>query len=215
MINFNINSKFIHVFTDEPIVLHQYDKVAYDIHETARVVCQVRAFPRPDFEWSFNGNKLHTAMGDHYDVNATVLAEDVFRSVLLVSNIRDVDYGEYKCSARNSMGRLHTPIRLQPKGPPERPKALSSVSTTHNTVTLQWEPGFDGGLQDTKYFVSYRKIGAPDQLPGCEMTGHRSDTKEGREFDCQKNNTCNVTSLEPHYTYVFKVNIFDYTSQYH
>lgn len=173
------------------------------------MVCQVRAFPRPEFEWSFNGNKLQTGIGEHYELNATVLAEDVFRSVLLVSSIRDVDYGEYTCNARNTMGRLRTTIRLQPKGSPEKPSSLQAVATSHNSVTLQWEPGFDGGLQDTKYFVSYRKIGAPDQLPGCEMAGQRSDSN-GREFDCQKNSTCNVTSLEPHYTYVFKVCIINF-----
>lgn len=105
------------------------------------------------------------------------------------------------------MGRLRTAIRLQPKGSPEKPTSLVAIAATHNAVTLQWDPGFDGGLQDTQYFVSYRKIGAPDQLPGCEMTGQRSDPKEGREFDCQKNSTCNVTSLEPHFTYIFKVNL--------
>jgi echinoid len=188
--------------------MHQYDKVAHDLQENAKVNCEVKAFPRPDFEWSFNGKRLLTGMGEHYDVNATAMSEDMFRSILVITSISELDYGEYTCTARNAMGHLETNIRLQPKGSPEKPNSLIAVASTHNSVTLQWDPGFDGGLVDTKYFVSYRKIGAPDQLPGCDIAVARSDSREGKEFDCQRNSTCNVTSLEPHYTYVFKVRKF-------
>ncbi|KAJ8910183.1 hypothetical protein NQ315_004523 [Exocentrus adspersus] len=42
---------------NEPIVLHQYNKVAYDISETAEVVCKVQAYPKPEFKWFF-GNHI-------------------------------------------------------------------------------------------------------------------------------------------------------------
>jgi len=38
----------------EPIVLHQYNKVAFDIRETAEVVCKVQAYPKPEFQWHCN-----------------------------------------------------------------------------------------------------------------------------------------------------------------
>ncbi|CAB3378504.1 Hypothetical predicted protein [Cloeon dipterum] len=195
----------------QPLKMHQYDKVAHDLGENAKVTCIVKAFPRPDFEWSNkNGKRLPTAIGQHYEVNDTILSEDMFKSVLVINNINEDDYSEYTCTARNAMGYLDTHIRLQRKGPPEKPNSLIAVASTANSVTLQWEPGFNGGQSDTKYFVSYRKVGAPDQISECDNYAARSDPKEGREFDCQKNSTCNVTSLDPHYTYIFKAKAINF-----
>lgn len=141
-----------------------------------------------------------------------------------VSNIRDVDYGEYTCRANNGLGTKRETIRLQAKGPPEHPQAVKATAVGHNFVTLLWEAGFDGGVQNTKYFVSYRRVAGGS---GAESEGLASDcysaappsvnsnlvspdSSEGwQEFDCQKNNPCNVTSLEQHASYVFKVKAYN------
>jgi hypothetical protein len=93
---------------------------------------------------------------------------------------------------------------------------LDSVKATevgHSSVTLLWEPGFDGGHQNTQYFVSYRRVlaSAGDDTLASDCYGttgmipKRSNGEGWQEFDCQRNNPCNVTSLEQHHTYVFKV----------
>ncbi|KAK6640219.1 hypothetical protein RUM44_011905 [Polyplax serrata] len=94
----------------EPIVLHQYNKVAYDLHETAEVICRVQAYPRPEFQWSLVGNSapLTTSSGidSHYDISTSAENNDVYVSILRISNIQENDYGEYTCRIANALGSL-------------------------------------------------------------------------------------------------------------
>ncbi|KAE8737392.1 hypothetical protein FOCC_FOCC017145 [Frankliniella occidentalis] len=217
----------------EPIILNRYNKVAYDLREDAQVVCRVQAYPRPEFQWSYGSNAaaLLSSSDGHYDISTTSENGDVYTSVLKVSNIRDVDYGEYTCRANNGLGTKRETIKLQPKGPPEHPQAVKATAVGHNFVTLLWEAGFDGGVQNTKYFVSYRRVAGGNGNPtdGDELasdcysaappsvnadllvTAPEGTGEAGgwQEFDCQKNNPCNVTSLQQHASYVFKVKAYN------
>ncbi|XP_076265763.1 hemicentin protein echinoid isoform X3 [Rhynchophorus ferrugineus] len=189
----------------EPIVLHQYNKVAYDISETAEVVCRVQAYPKPEFKWFFGNNfsPLHSSSEGHYVVQTTA-EEDIYTSILKVSHIKKHDYGEYNCQVVNNLGKIETKIRLQPKGPPEKPNKLTAQYTGPTYVTLDWEPGFNGGVYNTKYFVSYKRIMGEDNnvVEGC---GPVSKNTDWAEVDCQQNVPCNVSHLEQHQTYLFKV----------
>lgn len=75
--------------------------MAYDLHETAVVICKVQAYPRPEFQWNFGTNVATLLAGSdgHYEINTTVNESggDVFTSVLQITNIREADYGEYHC----------------------------------------------------------------------------------------------------------------------
>lgn len=190
----------------EPIVLHQYNKVAYDVSETAKVVCRVQAYPRPEFKWFFGNNlsPLHSSSEGHYIIETSPEEGDIYSSVLRVSNIKKHDYGEYNCQVINNLGKIETKIRLQPKGPPEKPHKLSALFTGPTFVTLGWEPGFNGGIDNTKYFVSYKRIAGENNglVEGC---GPISKNMDWAEVDCQQNVPCNVTHLEQHQSYVFKV----------
>lgn len=220
----------------EPIILNRYNKVAYDLREDAQVVCKVQAYPRPEFQWSYGNNQaaLLTSSEGHYEITTTQETGDVYTSILKVSNIRDVDYGEYTCRANNGLGTKRETIKLQAKGPPEAPQAVKSTAVGHNFVTLLWEAGFDGGVQNTKYFVSYRRVAggsgaavdgdlasdcysaAPPSVnsnlvvsPSEASPSSSSEAGVWQEFDCQKNNPCNVTSLEQYASYVFKVKAYN------
>ena len=88
---------------------------------------------------------------------------------------------------------------------------LEAVNVGHNFVTLRWEPGFDGGLHNTKYFVAYKRVTTGRDLagdcPGAAQPSRRPQGDGLQEFDCQKSNPCNVTALEQHNTFLFKVNV--------
>ena len=132
------------------------------------------------------------------------MEEDTFTSVLRISDIKKSDYGDYNCQIVNNLGKIETKIRLQPKGPPEKPSKLVSLHTGPNFVTLGWEPGFNGGISNTKYFVSYKKVPGDEDLmvEGC---GTVSKSTDWSEVDCQQNVPCNVSHLDQHQTYLFKV----------
>lgn len=198
--------------SDEPIILHRYNKVAFDLHETAEVVCKMQAYPKPEFQWSFGTNTAPLFMSSegHYEINTTTDNNDMYTSILKVTNIKHQDYGDYYCRVINMLGSVKAQIKLQSKGAPEKPRNLQTTEVGHNFVTLLWEPGFDGGLQNTKYFVSYRRVAMPNNevvTGDCSMMTSRNG--EWMEFDCQRNVPCNVTSLDQHQSYVFKViNLF-------
>ncbi|CAH2015545.1 unnamed protein product, partial [Acanthoscelides obtectus] len=181
-------------------------KVAYDLGETAEVVCKVQAYPKPEFKWFFSNNMspLHSSSEGHYVVHTTSDDNDIYTSILRISNIKKQDYGEYNCQIVNSRGKIETKIRLQSKGPPEKPTKLVALHTGPNFVTLGWELGFNGGIANTKYFVQYKKVTSDNDVivEGC---GTIFKPTEWTEVDCHQNVPCNITHLEQHQSYLFKV----------
>ncbi|XP_017152155.1 Down syndrome cell adhesion molecule-like protein Dscam2 isoform X1 [Drosophila miranda] len=192
----------------EPIVLHQYNKVAFDIRETAEVVCKVQAYPKPEFVWLFGNNQSPLTMSSegHYEISTTSDKNDIYTSVLRINSLTHSDYGEYTCRVANSLNTIRAPIRLQQKGPPEKPTNLRAMDVGHNYVSLSWDPGFDGGLSKTKFFVSYRRVAMPREeqlIPDCATLANSNS--DWVEVDCQRDIPCKVTSLDQHQSYAFKV----------
>uniref|UniRef100_A0A1B6H4Y3 Uncharacterized protein n=3 Tax=Proconiini TaxID=565685 RepID=A0A1B6H4Y3_9HEMI len=196
----------------EPIVVNTPHKVAYDLRETAEVMCRVQAYPRPEFQWNFGNNAAHLTTGadGHYEINTTINQSggDIYTSILSIANIQAHDYGDYNCRVTNMIGKVRTTIRLQPKGPPEKPESLTPVAVGHSFVTLRYTPGFDGGVHDTKYFVSYRRT-ADSGDDECVNARRSGAPDSWHEVDCQRNNPCNVTSLDQHQRYIFKMKAYN------
>lgn len=194
----------------EPIVLHQYDKVAYDLRETAEVVCKVQAYPKPEFQWQFGNNNAALLMSSdgHYEISTTTDNNDVYMSILRINNLRHKDYGDYVCRVSNQLDTTRAKITLQQKGPPEKPVNLQASEIGPNYVTLSWDPGFDGGLSNTKYFVLYRKIAISNdnQING-DCGSQLVSSSEWMEFDCHRDDPCNITPLDQHQGYEFKVSL--------
>ncbi|XP_033226745.1 neurofascin isoform X2 [Belonocnema kinseyi] len=195
-----------------PIVLPQHGKVAYDLKDTAEVTCKVQAWPKPEFQWSFGTNAapLQGSSDGHYEISTSTDNYDVYTSILKMTNIRNSDYGDYSCRAANAQGAIISTIKLQPKGAPEKPTRINAVDVGPTYVTLQWDLGFDGGLPITKAFVSYRRI-ASDQdivVPDCAPP-KGPPNGQWQELDCRKSNPCNVTDLEQHQNYNFKVKVYN------
>lgn len=193
----------------EPILIRQHKKVAYDIDETAEIVCRVQAYPKPEFQWFYGTNTapLQMSSDGHYEINTTTDSNDSYFSMLRIKKVKPQDYGDYYCKVKNSLGHIRPQIRLQPKGAPESPSALESQKVGPTYVTLKWEAGFDGGLSNTKYFVLYRRAslrgvgGAGSE----HCTVERSTDRDWMEYDCGRANPCNVTRLDQHNAYSFKV----------
>jgi len=200
--------------TDEPIVLHQFNKVASDLYETAEVICRVQSYPRPEFQWSYNNHMAPLLAGSdgHYEINTTINESggDIYTSVLQVSNLRETDYGDYSCRVANTLGSVKPTIKLQPKGPPDHPENVTAFDIGHNNVVLQWSSGFNGGVINTKHFVSYKKVSVDENEfdSDCYSAKRSNQPERWQEFDCQTKNPCNVTGLDQHQSYLFKVNIF-------
>lgn len=64
---------------------------------------------------------------------------------------------------------------------------------------------FDGGLSNTKFFVLYRKVSIPSQEINGDCGTQYTSSPDWSEFDCVRNYPCNITPLDQHSSYVFKV----------
>lgn len=85
-----------------PVVRHTYNKVAFDIGETAVIQCKMSAYPKPKFDWFFSGRQLEE-YNTRYAMNETDLGDDIHVGSLIVRDTRPEDYGDYTCRASNSV----------------------------------------------------------------------------------------------------------------
>ena len=69
-----------------------------------------------------------------------------WESVLRVRSVMDSDYGEYTCTASNSLGSGSGPVRLVLPSVPDPPLELRVLNVSSRAVTLGWTAAFDGGF---------------------------------------------------------------------
>ena len=68
-----------------------------------------------------------------------------YESVLSIQKIEKKDYGVYQCKASNTLGFVVTSVNLTAPSKPDPPLEIRVVNATHDSITISWKPGFDGG----------------------------------------------------------------------
>lgn len=170
---------FLFSFTRPPasmIVVPEIDKsptmlrAASEKNEKGRLVCRVQAAPKPSFTWARSSKTLNnTQNGGKYFIESRQIDPLTYESVLMVDKVETNDYGLYECKAENELGSSRENIRLDVTSKPDPPLSLNVLNTTHDSVSLAWTPGFDGGLKTT-YQLRYREASSSaykyvDSLP--------------------------------------------------
>lgn len=114
----------------------------------------------------------------------------VSESTLFVTHVTSADYGTYECVARNELGFTTITLRLDVTSAPDTPTLLKVLNVTHDTVTLGWTPGFDGGMT-ASYRIRYRQV----------------NTEAYKYEDVVPHNVTHhtVTGLEPNVQYLFSI----------
>uniref|UniRef100_A0A182J5W1 Uncharacterized protein n=1 Tax=Anopheles atroparvus TaxID=41427 RepID=A0A182J5W1_ANOAO len=151
--------------------------------ERAQLPCRAQAAPTPTFRWIRSSQELHANETSKYYVTERQLDALTHESVLLIERVGTADYGEYECRAENELGVGSGVGRLDVKSAPEPPTALTVLNVTHDSVTLGWTPGFDGGHR-ANYRVRYREASSeryryedsPPNAHQLTLTGLRSNT---------------------------------------
>ncbi|XP_076671541.1 sticks and stones isoform X2 [Andrena cerasifolii] len=122
-----------------------------------QLFCKARGSPLPRFAWTFNGKTLLPNVTEHkYSITHTDLSELISESTLTIFRVTSHDYGKYECRAMNKMGHSTDIIHLDVTSPPDKPTDLEVYNVTHDSVTLMWKRGFDGGLP-TSYQIRWRE----------------------------------------------------------
>ncbi|XP_045574610.1 nephrin isoform X2 [Salmo salar] len=134
----------------------QWNKVASrgDGTRTAEVVCQGEGIPRLHFSWAKNGLPIDFIHPRYQE--KTVREGSLHTSTVTVVNVSAaLDYAVFTCTARNTLGEDTLNIQLLSTNQPDPPSEFRLVSFTHTSATLEWIPGFDGGLEQ-RFRVRYR-----------------------------------------------------------
>ncbi|XP_029433046.1 nephrin isoform X2 [Rhinatrema bivittatum] len=149
----------------------------------AVLVCKAEGVPNVQFSWAKKG----VALDPHSPrYSAKTLHESALHtSTLTIVNVSAaLDYALFTCTATNPLGVDSFDIQLLSTSRPDPPTELKVVSFTHNSVTLAWSAGFDGGLEQ-KFRVRYHWKEAasfmyvdvfPPQAPTFTITGLNPDT---------------------------------------
>ncbi|XP_030641165.1 nephrin [Chanos chanos] len=137
----------------------QWRKVASrgDGTSNAELMCQAEGIPRVLFTWAKNGVIMDFANPRYLE--ETKREGYIHTSTMTVINVSAaLDYGTFTCTAHNSLGEDSLDILLLSTNHPDPPSDLKLLGVTPYSVTLEWMPGFDGGLTQ-KFRVRYRKAG--------------------------------------------------------
>ncbi|XP_031432688.1 nephrin isoform X2 [Clupea harengus] len=133
----------------------QWSKVASraDGVSTVDIACQAEGVPKVDFSWA--KNKMPMDFANPRYMENTVRVGVVHTSTLSIENVSaTLDYAVFTCTASNSLGEDSLDIQLLNTNHPESPSDLRLLHVSNYSVTLEWKPGFDGGLTQ-KFRIRY------------------------------------------------------------
>lgn len=128
--------------------------------ETASLDCQVDADPSNEvhFWWTFlgtpmksNGSMLVTSSGDAILLPRSLFTSQGSTSVLQYSPKSELDFGVVACWASNPVGNQREPclFHVVPAGKPAAPSNCAIHNQTADSVRVDCQEAFDGGLQQT------------------------------------------------------------------
>ncbi|CAO4387142.1 unnamed protein product [Caenorhabditis nigoni] len=134
----------------------RYSKTAGILGGVAKARCKVYAVPTVEFVWE-KDEQLIKKNSSKYSIVNTQIDYSTYESTLWIKNIVPDDYTKtVKCIARNSFGTDYLSIPIIPPTNPEEPFNLTMTNSTLNTISVAWEPRFDGG-SDQIFEIKYKK----------------------------------------------------------
>ncbi|XP_018426231.1 PREDICTED: nephrin [Nanorana parkeri] len=136
--------------------------VAGDGKTSTGLLCKAEGIPSVSFSWAKNGVTLDFK-NPRYSVQMSH-EHWVHTSTLIIANVSAVhDYAIFTCTATNALGLDIFSIHLVSTSRPDPPSDLKVLSFTHNSITLGWSAGFDGGLEQ-RFRVRYRWSGVDSHM---------------------------------------------------
>ncbi|XP_067679249.1 nephrin-like isoform X2 [Haliotis asinina] len=135
----------------------EYSKAASEEKSTGKLFCKASGAPTITFTWFKNGQTIDTSKSK-YSVSTSKSGDVDYTNTLQVKAVAKGDYGRYMCKATNAKGTDSIDIVLDGTSKPDPPYDIQFVNATHNTITISWKPGFDGGLIQN-FQVRYRLKG--------------------------------------------------------
>lgn len=110
---------------------------------------------------SFYQGDIEITNGGQYEVYSKFVESNWYQGELRIMNVQKENYGQYTCLVANKNGTITDTFAIKVDGTsiPDAPYDLQRVNSTHDSITISWQPGFNGGLPQ-KYTIIVRKVRA-------------------------------------------------------
>lgn len=125
----------------------RYAKFAQNLMHQINLECVAYGYPNVTIFWKKAGDvNAERYIFDNRGVTKQ-LDYGTWKSTLTIESVLNSDYTVYQCIATNALGQDEHNISLTSPNIPDSPLNLEVSMKDYRTVTLKWEPGFDGGFQ--------------------------------------------------------------------
>lgn len=96
--------------------------------------------------------------GGQFQVYSKFLEGNLYQGELKIVNVVKANYGSYICEVANKNMTVTDMFTINVDGTsiPDAPYDLKFINSTHDSITVAWKPGFNGGLTQT-FIVIIRK----------------------------------------------------------
>ena len=98
--------------------------------------------------------------GAKFSVKTDKISQTQYQSLLTILTTEKEDFTDYICVAKNDLGEDNLKISLGYTSHPSAPTHLDFVNASHNSITIKWKGGFDGGAKQW-FQVRYNEVGHP------------------------------------------------------
>ncbi|XP_077867501.1 synaptogenesis protein syg-2-like, partial [Saccoglossus kowalevskii] len=147
--------------TDEPFVVNDAlnQRTAANQGDAAELRCEINSNPHSVIKWYGPGGDV-IKKGN----NIAIIITRNFTwqlNKLIINKKTGKDNGRYICNADNGIGSIDFTVVLSGKSFPD-PATDIIVSSTHNTLHVVWNSGFNGGYPQS-FFIEYGELPDGDQ----------------------------------------------------
>ncbi|XP_077314256.1 neural cell adhesion molecule 1 isoform X11 [Lithobates pipiens] len=153
------------------------------------ITCEVLAYPTARVSWLRDGQLLPSSNFSNIKIHSSPLA-----SSLEINPDSESDFGNYNCTAVNSVGQESSEFILVQAETPSSPTILKVESYSSTAMVEFEEPDSTGGVPILKYKAEWRATGAEIWQTGNFST--RDESSEG---------SLTITGLRPETTYSVKL----------
>uniref|UniRef100_A0A3Q3X2R1 Titin n=1 Tax=Mola mola TaxID=94237 RepID=A0A3Q3X2R1_MOLML len=135
----------------DPAVRPKVSTYSVQVGHDLKIEVPVAGHPKPTITWTKDGAPLKQTTR----VNVT---DSAHQTTLTIKDATREDGGMYSINITNALGSKDATIEvitLDKPGPPTGPIKLEEISA--ESITLTWEPQYDGGSAITGYVVEWKK----------------------------------------------------------
>ncbi|KAL1506658.1 hypothetical protein ABEB36_005983 [Hypothenemus hampei] len=114
-----IKKSFVEIQMDElackPEILPVSRYIESTVGENATISCRANAIPPAQIKWFCNGKQLYhnTSFSNHQKIHIFESGKQEKKSILMISNVQEIDFLEFYCAAENRAGSSETNFTLR------------------------------------------------------------------------------------------------------